>query len=250
MSNIIQITDLHLIENAAQTYKDVSPYNQLLKAIDSIEAHFPGEKIIIATGDLVSDMTPKTYDLLKDVFKKINAPVYVIPGNHDDAELVKQRLVAENISQEKEIYLNNWLIILLDSSAPGTVEHSGRLSEPELLRLQTLLSNNKDKNVIVAIHHPPLLFGAKFFQPMCLENRDEFNKIVQAEKNVKAVIFGHAHTQSVILAKGKLYICAPSTWRQVEHQIEGAHALNKMCGGYNWYKLNEDATLEFGTYYF
>ena len=99
------------------------------------------------------------------------------------------------------------------------------------------------------MHHPPILFGAPWFQGICLENRIEFLKVLDGYKNIKAVIFGHAHLEYTYLLNNVTYIGAPSTWRQFNHDAK-TFAYNDMPGGYNWYVLGANGRITFGTQYY
>jgi 3',5'-cyclic-AMP phosphodiesterase len=145
MPNIIQLSDIHLFADSQKIYKNRSPYNQLEKIINHCSQNSPLNRLIILSGDLVSDVTKETYDLLSNFLSQIPSPIYVIPGNHDDRDLIRERLTASNISHEKVIHLDNWLIILLDSSTPGINLGSGKLSNLELDRLDSLLEKYPDK---------------------------------------------------------------------------------------------------------
>lgn len=251
MFTIIQLTDTHLLEDPCKVSKEKVPYQQLLLALEHAEKSVPGEKLFMVTGDLVSDTTPSTYKLLSGIFNQIKSPVHIIPGNHDDGEMIKQNITGANIHHGGEFSFNNWLIITLDTSKPGKLLGSGRLSVAELDRLEHLLSNNKTKDVLIFMHHPPIKFGAKWFQDICLENMEEFQAVIHGRDNIRAVAFGHAHTQYTALINNCLYICSPSTWRQMNHIVHDRAEYSDALGGYNWYQLGEsDSLFQFGTNYF
>jgi Icc protein len=250
MFNIIQISDTHLLEDSQQISKGRFPHAQLVRALLHINQHINGEKILIVTGDLVSDVTPNTYKILSTIFNQFAGQVYIIPGNHDDSNYIKQYIVGENINHSGYLQFANWKLILLDSSMPGIKLGSGKLSVAELQRLETLLNQKPVVNTLIFMHHPPILFGAKWFQEIYLENRDEFHAIIKYRKEVKAIIFGHAHTQWSNIVDGIQYICCPSTWRQIDHSNDEKAVYNDLPGGYNCYQLGEDGTFQFESYYF
>ncbi len=252
MPTILQLSDLHLWEEKERLYHGRSPVKQLESAINAVNGLGCEEKIVILSGDLTSEPTPKAYQLLSKTLEKMNAPVYAIAGNHDNKEMMDHYLVGKNIRPpSKIIETSHWLLILLDSSPTGDTPASGKLIQSELDHLKTVLANNQaKKNVLIFLHHPPILFGSSWFKTVCLTNRNEFNAIIQNNPLIKAVIFGHAHTQYHAFINGILYICAPSTWRQYDHHINDRSVFNDMLGGYNWYELENDGRFSFGTYYF
>jgi len=68
-------------------------------------------------------------------------------------------------------------------------------------------------------------------QNICLENREEFQAVMQGKKNIRAVMFGHAHTQYTAFINGCLYICSPSTLRQMNHAV---HEHSEYSGCVRW----------------
>lgn len=250
MSTVLQLSDLHLWEDEHKIYHGRSPFKQLNAAIQEVNAHVDKDKIIILSGDLTSYPTPKAYQLLASMLRQVQAPIYVMAGNHDDRQMMDTYLLGENISHDTVIQLNGWLIILLDSSSRGKNLGSGKLEDAELNRLESTLTLYPKMNTLIFIHHPPILFGAAWFQTVCLDPNEKFDAIINNNQQIKAIIFGHAHTQYTTVKNNKLYICAPSTWRQFDHTVNEDSVYNAMLGGYNWYQLHAADHFAFGTNYF
>lgn len=250
MNRLIQISDIHLVEDINAIEKGRSPSKQLERALLDMEQKIPGEKTIIITGDLVSSITTLTYQQLAGLFDKINHPIYVIPGNHDDPVMLKEHFVGKNIFHKKEIELDGWVALLLDSSTPGVILGSGRLSDLEMAKTEELLIKHRNKNIVIFIHHPPILFGATWFQNNCLENNKEFLKLIKNFDNIKIIAFGHAHTQHTEAIDGKIYFGAPSCWIQVDHTVNENIAYSNVPGGYNWFWLAKSGEFGYGTHFF
>jgi Icc protein len=250
MQTVIQLSDLHCFANAKKSYNNRLPYAQLSKAIEHAQQCFSGEKIFVVTGDLAEEATPETYRLLSDLFNQLASPVYIIAGNHDNDAMLKQHITGKNIQHDGEMYFNHWALLFLNSSTPGKNLGSGRLPEIELARLEKSLRENSSKDIMIFIHHPPILIGKKSFQQICLENKNEFDEIIQHYKNIKAIAFGHAHTQLATFIENRLYISSPSTWLQVDHSTDEKGAYTNQPGGYNWYNLGEMGFFQWGTNYF
>jgi 3',5'-cyclic-AMP phosphodiesterase len=240
--NIIQISDVHFTNNQ----DDVS---RLTTIFDHIKNNIIGNKIICFTGDLVLHAEPILYQELAKLADGIGCDIYAIPGNHDDKLVLNNNFIGANIHHEKEINFGNWLVIFLDSSNPGANLGSGKLLETDLEYLEKRLSETKNKKILIFIHHPPILFGAQWFRKICLEDNQNFNHITDCYHNIKAIIFGHAHTQYNSLINNKLYICAPSAWLQFNHLIDEKISYKQNSIGYNWYGLSLDGSISFGTNY-
>ncbi|NNM60095.1 MAG: hypothetical protein HKM04_09825 [Legionellales bacterium] len=249
MLSIFQLSDLHIWPDPDKVHLGRSPLKQLEAAINEVNKRVCEDKLVILTGDLTNAPHPDAYRLLAQTLEKLEAPIYVIPGNHDDKSMMDAYLNGKNIFHDTTIKKNKWRITLLDSSPPGKIPASGKLVAEELARLEKLSANNEEY-VLIFLHHPPILFGSTWFRTVCLENRDEFNILVQHNPRIKAVVFGHAHTQYNAYANNTLYICAPSIWLQFEHTVNDRTAYSNTLGGYNWYELTSDGNLSFGTHYF
>lgn len=239
---IIQITDLHF--NLAGD--DLARLNAVINHINN---NIFGEKILILTGDLVSKKESSLYKRLAEIICTIGCDTYVIPGNHDNREILKNLFYGDRLFHNKELHAENWVSLLLDSSYPGKNLGSGMLPQSELDFLDKKLLDNKEKNALLFIHHPPILFGAKWFQNICLENVGKFDEIVKKHKNVRAIIFGHAHTQHSSCKNNILYVSAPSICFQFDHSVDDHTVTKNTNPGYNWYKLHKDGSLIFGTSY-
>jgi 3',5'-cyclic-AMP phosphodiesterase len=250
MHHIIQLSDLHILENLYDVKKERAPAKQLISALEDINVSFPYNKTIVLTGDLVSDATAKAYILLSTLLENTDADIYVTPGNHDDPILLKTHFKSAKLVEAQEIYIDNWLGILIDTSPPGKNLGSGYILPNELKRVEFLLEKNKDKYILIFMHHPSYSFGAKWFQEICLENKKEFESLLDRYSNIKGVIMGHAHTQCVRFHHNRFYSCAPSSWVQFNHLNDEKLITTNESGGYNWYSLKASGEILFGTRYF
>ena len=107
MLQIIQLSDIHLYEDMDTIHKNRSPYIQLDKALKHCNVNSLDNTIIVLTGDLVSKPTQKAYKLLSTRLDEEKLPIYVIPGNHDDRDLMKQHLTSHSINHDKVIVSDN-----------------------------------------------------------------------------------------------------------------------------------------------
>ncbi len=234
---IIQLSDLHFSVGC----------QQLPDVLKHIEMKFIGDKKIILSGDLVANATSTQYRQLEIILQKTNYEIYAIPGNHDNLQLMKQHLLKDRIQFTKDLVCKNWVLLFLDTSNPGINLGSGRLIKSDLIGLDCALKKHIGKNVIIIMHHPPITFGADWFKKICLENLDDFKAVVKSHTNIRAVLFGHAHTSYQTTVDGVKYICSPSSWVQFDHSINDKLAYKNIGPGYNWYKLKQNGSFKFGT---
>lgn len=243
---VVQISDLHFTGNDD---KSNTASENLDRIIENINMTMPDDCIIIATGDLVTHPTENRYKSLAEKLSKLKSPVYIIPGNHDDNKMMDASMKGNNIYHDKVITHDNWCILLLNSSYPGKNLGSGRLSDEGIEDLQRNLAKYAEKDIFLVIHHPPILFGADWFQQICLENRDLLNEIILQNNNIKLLAFGHAHTEFKEYRNNVAYIGAPSTWVQFDHDENDHASYTEASPGYNYYLLNEKSEFECATIY-
>ena len=87
---LAQTSDLHLrIDgNILRNSLFGSPLIDL--CIEHINALRPHPDVVLATGDLVNTPTDQDYEALRTALDELSVPVYVIPGNHDGRDELRE----------------------------------------------------------------------------------------------------------------------------------------------------------------
>ena len=87
---IVQITDFHVAMPGTRmdTMFDTATFLDI--AVKHITELNPVPDIVLATGDLVDLGTAEEYERLLDILAPIEAPIYAIPGNHDDRDEMRK----------------------------------------------------------------------------------------------------------------------------------------------------------------
>src|ERR1700727_1892442 len=90
---ICQLTDLHVCD-VGEACNRVSETNVLAsRAFRAVTAIYPMPDIVVITGDLTENGRPSEYANLSGLLRKyFPMPVYVIPGNHDRRDNMRQAL--------------------------------------------------------------------------------------------------------------------------------------------------------------
>ena len=166
-------------------------------------------------------------------------PHYWLPGNHDKVS------AAESVGKafQRTLDLDNWLIIMLDSSIPRSP--NGELGERELKELELELKQSNHANVIIMLHHHPVDINCAWLDTQRVSDADKFFAVLDKYPQVKAIFWGHIH-QEFNSQRGdvKLHSC-PSTCIQFLPDSDG-FALDTCAPGYRVIELQEDGT--FNTY--
>jgi Icc protein len=231
---LVQLSDLHLCAQPGGLWDmSVDTDRTLAQVLAQIPLHEPD--LVIVTGDLAQDPVPEAYERLRQQLSQIPAPVAVLPGNHDQTDLLKTMLVSENLSSRKQWLLGEWQILLLDSSCPQDSQ-GGRLAETELAWLEATLSAHPDTHCLVCLHHHPLAVGTPWLDSIGLANADAFLACLDRHSQVRGVLFGHIHQAFEADRKGVPYWGCPAT--SVQFQLHQPHfGVNDEAPAWRWLEL-------------
>ena len=103
----------------------LSTGEMLRAAVRTIAAQPRQPDMVIATGDLTDCGLPEEYELLQDCLKPLGMPVYLIPGNHDRRETMRQVFGGDGYLPSSGEYLHYTIeehpvrVIALDTVVPG-----------------------------------------------------------------------------------------------------------------------------------
>lgn len=198
---IIHISDIHLTANGHEiwgvnTLDHFCTAIERMKDIDDIDG-------IFVSGDLSDDGSLWTYKYIDRAFSAIGIPTFCCPGNHDNMDEFYNGYIPSFYSICDIVELCGWNFIMLNSAVR---DMSRGVFCPE--KLINLIQGCKGK-VAVVLHHPPIEQEGWLNQKL-LENRDEFNDIIQQSKNVRIVLYGHTHYHTKRIINGIVYSSAPS----------------------------------------
>lgn len=191
----IQITDSHLLEGGNVKLHNI-PINEIhFKIFSEIKKIETEIEFILVTGDISESGSDESYLNAREIFSSLNKPTYWIAGNHDNLKAIHLFNNQTNIRSEKSFTINGIHFILLNSvalSSDGKNRSRGVLSGKELAFLKLELKQNPTKQIVVALHHPPIKSGTWKDHRM-LENAKDFFEVINQFSNVKLVLYGHQH---------------------------------------------------------
>lgn len=241
---LIQITDTHLYGKPSGTLLKMNTSDTLGHVMELVKANEDGIDLVLATGDIAQDASDKAYTNFLKIIASLNSPFRWIPGNHDNAT-VMNRIAEGTGASEKTAQLNNWLIVLLDSSILGQVH--GKLAKTEINFLASVLrAADKDDSIdhcFVTLHHNPVPGNSAWMRDIGLENGDEFFKTLKISKKVKCVLYGHIHQELDFEHQGIRCLCTPSTCIQFKPEVT-SFSLDRVNPGYRSLQLFADGSIE------
>ncbi|MBC7767745.1 MAG: metallophosphoesterase [Phycisphaerales bacterium] len=170
--------------------------------------------VILLTGDLVNDERDDEYAVFACAIADPPAPLFVLPGNHDDRARMRTWLPSHTYFPRGD-FLSYALdqfpvrIVAIDQIVPG--ETHGALTPQQADWLDRTLAEAPDKPTIVALHHPPFSTYDLLFDQIGLFDRDTFKSVISRHRQVIRVICGHHHRLAIGQVAHAPAIVAPST---------------------------------------
>lgn len=234
---VLQFTDLHLRGDPEAETRGVKPQRSFEAVVAHAKAHhFPADAILL-TGDLADD-EHASYPRLADAMRELDAPLMVLPGNHDDPAALRAAFPQASAVLD----LGSWRIIGVDSQAAGAVH--GEINARQWEMLENAVLNASGRHLLVALHPPPLPLGSEWMDRIGLRDAEAFRQWLTLH-GVRACLFGHAHQTWDGEVNGVRYLCAPSTSSQF---VAGSatYAISDEAPGYRWLELHDDGRIDTG----
>jgi Icc protein len=240
---IVQITDTHILANRNGELLGVKTQDSYEAVLELIKQKEKKIDYILHTGDITQDSKPDSYIRVAQSLDQFNVPVYCVPGNHDDAEMMRRIYPQGNVHCKTQLIQHDWQIILLNTQKPKSV--AGYLEEKELIHLESCLKQYPDHHTAIAFHHHPMTIHSKWLDQLGLKNAEAFWQIVMRHSQVNAIFFGHIHQEFSQLVHGIKCFSAPSTCIQFK-PLQANFALDEIPPGYRWIDLYPDGSIQTG----
>jgi len=215
----VQISDMHYLKQGVLSFGKVDTHAYLEHCIEQIERLDPRPDAVLVTGDLTNDGDLLAYQALADKLAALQLPIYPIPGNHDDRDLIRQAFpMVKVLSPEGPLsYAIDHFpvrLLALDSSVDG--KPYGRLGDAQLAWLGERLSEDKEKPTLVMLHHPPFKTGIGHMDWSMLRDADALAAIIQGHSQIERVLCGHVHRAVQTRFAGTIAQIAPGIAHQVK----------------------------------
>ena len=239
---IVQFTDLHLYGAPQQHLRGAATLASFAAVLADARARVAPWSALLLTGDLVHD-EPAGYAHLQRLLGASTAPIYCLPGNHDEVEPMRVALGHAPFQFCGHARLEHWLLVMLDSCLPGAA--SGRLAPSELERLEATLSAHADRHALICVHHHPVPVASRWIDEVPLENAAAMFAVLDRHPRVRAVLWGHVHQVYDSERDGVRLLGSPATSVQFKPRQE-SFAIEDLPPGYRWLDLHADGRLDTG----
>lgn len=197
------------------------------RAFAAMAAYQAEISAIIITGDLTDCGLADEYAELAARLRILAPkPVYLIPGNHDRRETMRDAFPALPAEGGFIHYVIDNLpvrLIMLDSVVAGATH--GHLCPTRLAWLRATLAAAPERETMIALHHPPLRTGIPQFDDIALENHAEFQDIIAANPQITRIICGHHHRMIAGNVAQAICYIAPAIAYQFELSHDPAYTL-------------------------
>lgn len=214
---IAQISDMHIKKPGELLYGRIDTQGYLERAVAHVNALDPSPDVALITGDLVESGKPEEYENLKRMLSALRMPFYLIPGNHDARDQLRE-VFSDHTYLPRSGFLQYVVedlplrLIALDTLVPG--KGFGALCRERLDWLDARLGES-NRPALLYMHHPPFDCGIDAFDAARLnEGTERLADIVRTHGTVERVLCGHVHRPIQVRWAGTMASIAPSTAHQ------------------------------------
>jgi Icc protein len=229
---VAQITDPHILASgklfhspnraippdADPNWSRIDTAACLARAVAEINAMVPLPDVVVMTGDLTDHGNADEYANLRQLLAPLRMPVFLIPGNHDTREGLRQAFAGDGyfpatgfLHYTIETYPLR--LVALDTHIPGSPD--GELCAERLAWLDATLAAAPQRPTLVLMHHPPFATGIAHMDHHSLRNPAELAAVVSRHPQIERILCGHLHRAIDRRFAGTVAGTAPATAHQL-----------------------------------
>jgi Icc protein len=243
VKKLLQISDLHVQPRITDTLLGINTEHYFHQVLQHAQQNHGPFDLILISGDLTQDPCPDSYQRILEKLQSYQTPTVCLPGNHDDWQLMQTILNQGVVSCRKQLILDDWQIICLNSQKDDSP--TGYLNQDELNFLTDCLKTNLPS--LIAVHHHSLSINSSWMDGMMIENSQEFLAIISQYPQVKILTNGHVHQIIAENHQGLAVFSAPATCIQFMPQATEFTVTNTPPG-YRVFELLADGSFNSNCY--
>jgi 3',5'-cyclic AMP phosphodiesterase CpdA len=218
---ICQLTDLHVrpVGKPANRVSETNMFTE--RAFRAVARLTPRPDVVVITGDLTECGLESEYANLERLLRDfLPMPVFVIPGNHDRRDNLREKLKhfpgVTSDPQYVQYTVEDYPVrlVMLDTLVPAAGH--GELDAEQLEFLDRSLAAAPERPTIIAMHHPPFACGIAHMDRINLRNSAAFAAVIGRHRQVERIICGHHHRPIVARVGHAIASISPSVAHQVQ----------------------------------
>jgi 3',5'-cyclic AMP phosphodiesterase CpdA len=177
---------------------------------------------VLVSGDLADNASDAEYEQARALLAPLDAPSYVLPGNHDDRRALRRHFGVPGTGGDPVNYsveVGPLRLVALDTTRPG--EDPGALDAERLDWLDAELAAAPKVPTLLAMHHPPLVTGSPAWDEILLPATDRraLCEVLERHHQVRRLVAGHVHCTITGELAGRTVLTAPSTYVQAQMEL-------------------------------
>lgn len=217
---IAQISDTHIAGADQKTYGIAPMAENLARCVESINSLTMPVDMVLLSGDVTNDFLLDEAQRAARILEGLNCPYYLVPGNHDDRDVLWDVFGGGACPTRADGFLNYVIdggalrVIGLDSLSMG--QSGGELCQSRTAWLRAALAAGGDQPTVIFMHHPPMKCGVPESDLDGFIGADSFGDIVAAHPNIERILCGHIHLLTHARWRGTVVTTAPSMGMQLD----------------------------------
>ena len=239
---IAQITDLHLVKDKYKKINDINSFNSARLVVERISKNYGELEHLVVTGDISDDGSIESYNHLKEILKPIKSSIHLMPGNHDCIETLE--IFRNTINIENQFYIENshWLFFMFYTKKDDSP--NGYIKDIELQTFKSTVKQKIQKNIIIFLHHHPVLIGSEAMDKMVIENASLLLNLIRNNSQVKGVFWGHIHNEFETKINNARMLSTPSTCFQSKPKSKTFKIDKSLTPGFRIIDLNDTGSFK------
>ncbi|MEM9740694.1 MAG: phosphodiesterase [Pseudomonadota bacterium] len=217
MTQVLQITDTHIVAPGQRANRVVDTGAALTAAVETIAAfqsRIGKIDLVVFTGDLTDHGSQEEFTEFKRLIRPLDLSMIAVPGNHDNRENMRAAFkdmpwMPPHGPINIRVDLEDVTILALDTLVDGAPY--GALSQTTLEWLRKMLAETGENSVLLAMHHPPFASGIALMDRQGLQNSEDLASIIADCDSTCRIIAGHLHRNVASLFAGHLTTVCPGT---------------------------------------
>ncbi len=216
---IAHISDLHIAAAGKNAYGEVPTARNLARCVDHINQLQPAADIVLVTGDITFAGLQSEAELAEQLLEKLHAPYFVVPGNHDERDILRAAFKHRGYPAGNSNFINYVVdgfplcFIALDTTVPG--EPGGEICQERGHWLEEQLEKAAGKPTLIFMHHPPVKCGVLETDEDGFVGADLLGDIVEKYPNIERILCGHIHLTTHVRWRGTVISTAASMGLQL-----------------------------------